>query len=177
MAGQARRTVDAVPVAGAHRADAPGAGSGPGPVRPGRGPYPGQAADREAARGRPDQNLGGAHRPARGVRPGDDRGVNRRAAQPVVLAELARGRARTRRADLERALHGRFTDHHARLARLLLGQLDELTARINQVTELLDAAISALPTPTPATACDQADRTKGDASADRPTQDGYNSAV
>jgi len=46
-----------------------------------------------------------------------------------------------------------------------------------QVTELLDAAISALPTPTPATACDQADRTKGDASADRPTQDGYNSAV
>ena len=37
----------------------------PGPVRPGRGPYPGQAADREAARGRPDQNLGGAHRPAR----------------------------------------------------------------------------------------------------------------
>jgi transposase len=98
---------------------------------------------------------------------------------PKVLAELARGRARARRADLERALHGRFTDHHARLARLLLGQLDELTARIGQVTELLDAAISALPTPTAATGCDQADRTKGDASdgSDRPAQDGYNSAV
>ena len=98
---------------------------------------------------------------------------------PTLLAELARGRARTRRADLERALHGRFTDHHARLARLLLGQLDELTARIGQVTELLDAAISALPTPTAATGCDQADRTKGDASdgSDRPAQDGYNSAV
>ena len=68
---------------------------------------------------------------------------------PTVLAELARGRARTRRADLERALHGRFTDHHARLARLLLGQLDELTARITEVTTLLDAAITALPTPTP----------------------------
>ena len=53
---------------------------------------------------------------------------------PKVLAELAKGRARTRRADLERALHGRFTDHHAQLARMLLGQLDELTARINQVT-------------------------------------------
>src|SRR5215208_45203 len=98
---------------------------------------------------------------------------------PKVLAELARGRARTRRADLERALHGRFTDHHARLAGLLLGQLDELTARIGQVTELLDAAISALPTPTPATGCDQADRTEGDASdgSDRPAQGGYNSAV
>jgi len=96
---------------------------------------------------------------------------------PKVLAELARGRARTRRADLERALHGRFTDHHARLARLLLGQLDELTARIGQVTELLDAAISALPTPTPATGCDQADRTEGDASADGPAQGGYNSAI
>ncbi len=70
---------------------------------------------------------------------------------PKVLAELARGRARARRADLERALHGRFTDHHARLARLLLGQLDELTARIDEVTTLLDAAISALPAPTPAT--------------------------
>ena len=66
---------------------------------------------------------------------------------PKVLAELARGRARARRADLERALHGRFTDHHARLARLLLGQLDELTARIDEVTTLLDAAISALPAP------------------------------
>ena len=82
VAGQAGRALDAVPVAGAHRADAPGAGSGPGPVRPGRGPGPGQAADREAARGRPDQDLLGAHRRARGVRPGHDRGADRRAAQP-----------------------------------------------------------------------------------------------
>src|SRR4029453_6093241 len=48
---------------------------------------------------------------------------------PKALAELARGRARARSAALEEALDGRFTDHHARLARLLLGQLDELTAR------------------------------------------------
>jgi transposase len=66
---------------------------------------------------------------------------------PAALAELAKGRARTRRADLEQALHGRFTDHHAQLARMLLGQLDELTARITQVTDLLDAAIRALPAP------------------------------
>ena len=59
---------------------------------------------------------------------------------PKVLAELAWGRARTRRAGLERALYGRFTDHHARLAGLLQGQLDELSARIDQVTELRPAS-------------------------------------
>jgi DivIVA domain-containing protein len=71
---------------------------------------------------------------------------------PTALAELAKGRARTRRADLEQALRGRFTDHHAQLARMLLGQLDELTARITQVADLLDAAIRALPAPTTTTA-------------------------
>jgi transposase len=69
---------------------------------------------------------------------------------PKALAELARGRARVRRAALEEALEGRFTDHHAQLARMLLGQLDELTAHITHVTDLLDAAISALPAPAPA---------------------------
>src|SRR5690242_7122484 len=69
---------------------------------------------------------------------------------PKVLAEMALGRARTRRADLERALHGRFTDHLTQLTRLLLGQLEELSARIGEVTSLLDAAINVLPTPTPA---------------------------
>ncbi|HWJ52539.1 MAG TPA: hypothetical protein VNT24_04085, partial [Propionibacteriaceae bacterium] len=71
---------------------------------------------------------------------------------PKALAELAKGRARRNRAALEHALHGRFTDQHARLARLLLGQLDELSARIDEVTTLLDAAISALPAPTATTA-------------------------
>jgi len=94
---------------------------------------------------------------------------------PKVLAELARGRARARRADLERALHGRFTDHHARLARLLLGQLDELTARIDEVTTLLDAAISALPAPpapTRPTGADELDQTPT-----QPAHAGYTSAV
>jgi transposase len=94
---------------------------------------------------------------------------------PKVLAELARGRARARRADLERALHGRFTEHHARLARLLLGQLDELTARIDEVTELLDAAISALPAPpapTRPTGADELDQTPT-----QPAHAGYTSAV
>ena len=85
---------------------------------------------------------------------------------PQALAELAKGRARRNRAALQRALHGRFTDHHARLARLLLGQLDELTARIEEVTGLLDAAIRALPTPPPAAA-----------DSDNPAPAGYDSAV
>jgi transposase len=63
---------------------------------------------------------------------------------PQTLAELAKGRARARRDALAEALEGRFTDHHARLARLLLDQLDDLTARIDEVTTLLDTAIAAL---------------------------------
>ncbi|MCA1681778.1 MAG: IS110 family transposase [Actinobacteria bacterium] len=70
---------------------------------------------------------------------------------PTALAELAKGRARARRGDLTDALQGRFTDHHARLARMLLDQLDDLTARIIEVTALLDAAIAALPGDSPNT--------------------------
>lgn len=70
---------------------------------------------------------------------------------PQALAELAKGRARARRDALAEALEGRFTDHHARLARLLLDQLDDLTARIEEVTTLLDTAIAALPDGSPST--------------------------
>jgi transposase len=66
----------------------------------------------------------------------------------TALAELAKGRARARRDALAEALDGRFTDHHARLARMLLDQLDDLTARISEVTALPDAAITALPNET-----------------------------
>jgi transposase len=100
---------------------------------------------------------------------------------PKTLAELAKGRARTRRDALEQALHGRFTDHHAQLARLLLGQLDELTARINQVTDLLDAAISALPHPAPTTATTTTATTSTDearrASPQAAVPTGYSSAL
>ena len=96
---------------------------------------------------------------------------------PTALAELAQGRARRNRTALQQALHGRFTDHHAQLARMLLGQLDELTARITQVTALLDAAISALPTPTPTTGSGRAGRTDGPPAAGAAAQAEYNSAV
>jgi transposase len=87
---------------------------------------------------------------------------------PRALAELARGRARARSAALEEALDGRFTDHHARLARLLLGQLDELTTRITQVTTLLEAAITALTPPQADTDTPTSDRTgdRGDGDGD-----------
>ena len=69
--------------------------------------------------------------------------------RPEVLAQLAKGRARARRGAIAEAVDGHFTDHHARLARMLLDQADDLAARIEAVTVLLDEAISALP-PAPA---------------------------
>src|SRR4029077_15767509 len=53
---------------------------------------------------------------------------------PRRLAELARGRMKTKRPALIKALDGRFNDHHAELARMLLDQIDSLTAQINTLT-------------------------------------------
>jgi transposase len=64
---------------------------------------------------------------------------------PKVLAELARGRLRVKRAALVEALTGQFSDHHARLARILLDQIDGLTAQIDQLTTLIEEAIAAIP--------------------------------
>ena len=89
---------------------------------------------------------------------------------PQALAELAKGRARARRSALQDALEGRFTDHHARLARMLLSQLDDLTARIDEVTTLLDAAIPALPHE--ASSTDSAANTGSQGAADGTDQPG-----
>ena len=48
---------------------------------------------------------------------------------PQVLADLARGRMRAKQAALVEALTGRFDDHHAELARMLLDQIDALPPR------------------------------------------------
>jgi transposase len=64
---------------------------------------------------------------------------------PKVLAELARGRLRVKRAALVEALTGQFSDHHARLARILLDQIDGLTTQIDQLTTLIEEAIAAIP--------------------------------
>ncbi len=64
---------------------------------------------------------------------------------PHVLAELARGRMRVKRPRLVRALTGRFDDHHAELARLLLDQIDGLSANIDQLTLRIEQLIADIP--------------------------------
>ena len=53
---------------------------------------------------------------------------------PRRLAGLAKGRLRVKHAALVQALTGRFDDHHAELARMLLDQIDGLTAQIDRLT-------------------------------------------
>jgi transposase len=64
---------------------------------------------------------------------------------PRVLAELARGRMRSKNAALVQALNGRFDDHHAELAQMLLDQIDVLTAKIERLTARIEELIAAIP--------------------------------
>jgi transposase len=63
---------------------------------------------------------------------------------PKVLAELARGRLRVRRAALVEALTGRFDDHHAELARILLDHIDALGGQIERLTSRIEELIAAI---------------------------------
>ena len=60
------------------------------------------------------------------------------------LAGLARGRMREKNAALVEALTGRFDEHHARLARLLLAQIDALTAQIAELTGWIEEHLRGL---------------------------------
>ena len=64
---------------------------------------------------------------------------------PQVLAGLARGRMRVKHAALVQALTGRFDEHHAELARILLGQYDALTIQVDALTTRIEALIAAIP--------------------------------
>ncbi len=66
---------------------------------------------------------------------------------PRRLAELARGRMKTKRSELIAALDGRFDDHHAELARLLLAQIDALTGQIATLTVRIEQLIVAMGEP------------------------------
>ena len=82
---------------------------------------------------------------------------------PKALADLARGRLRIKRAQLAEALDGRFEPHHGELARIILDQIDALTAQIDQLTARITELIAA----TPAAQGIDADGTTGpDAGAD-----------
>jgi transposase len=62
---------------------------------------------------------------------------------PRRLADLARGRMTVKRPALIKALDGRFDDHHAELARMLLDQIDTLNAQIATLTTRIDELLVA----------------------------------
>lgn len=64
---------------------------------------------------------------------------------PKVLAGLARGRMKAKHGALVEALTGRFDDHHAELARMLLDQIDALNAQIGKLTSRIEELIAAIP--------------------------------
>jgi transposase len=64
---------------------------------------------------------------------------------PQVLAGLARGKMKAKRAALTEELTGKFDGHHAELARLLLDQIDALTAQIATLTTRIGNLITAIP--------------------------------
>jgi transposase len=64
---------------------------------------------------------------------------------PAVLASLARGRMKAKHDRLVAALTGKFDDHHAELARMLLDQIDALSAQIATLTARIEQLIAAIP--------------------------------
>ncbi len=68
---------------------------------------------------------------------------------PKVLAELARGRLRSKHARLVEALTGQFSDHHAFVARMLLDQVDALGGQIDQLTARIEQTITQIPAAQP----------------------------
>jgi len=63
--------------------------------------------------------------------------------RPTVLADLAKGRMRTKIDDLGRALEGRFDTHHALMCRLHLQHLDQL----DEMITILDGQIEEMMQP------------------------------
>jgi len=63
---------------------------------------------------------------------------------PRVLAGLARGRMRVKHAALVEALTGAFDDHHAELARMLLDQIDALSAQVGRLTARVEEQVATI---------------------------------
>lgn len=64
---------------------------------------------------------------------------------PAVLAGMARGRMRPKQAALIEAFTGRFDDHHAELAEMLLDQIDSRSDKIDTITIRSDQLIAQIP--------------------------------
>jgi transposase len=61
---------------------------------------------------------------------------------PLVLAEMALARMRGKRPVLAEALTGRFTDHHAFMARAMLDRIDAATAMEDRISVQIDARVA-----------------------------------
>ena len=63
---------------------------------------------------------------------------------PKVLAQLARGRLRAKMGALEEALDGAdtFSDHHAFVLRMMLDNIDRLSAQIDKLTAQIEELIA-----------------------------------
>lgn len=61
---------------------------------------------------------------------------------PAVLADLAQRRMRSKIGPLTEALHGRFNDHHAFMARLFLDRIDAHSAGIARLDERIEQAMA-----------------------------------
>jgi transposase len=64
---------------------------------------------------------------------------------PQLLARLARGKMKAKHAALVEALTGRFDAHHGELARLLLDQIDALSAQTSKLSTRIEELIAAIP--------------------------------
>jgi transposase len=60
---------------------------------------------------------------------------------PAVLADLAKGKLRTKRAALEQALHGQVGDHHRLLLTTHLAHIDFLDEQIDQLSREIEARL------------------------------------
>jgi transposase len=64
---------------------------------------------------------------------------------PRVLAEMAIGRMRPKRAALAEALDGDWQPHHGELARILLDQIDALTRQVDHLSDRVGELIDEIP--------------------------------
>jgi transposase len=61
---------------------------------------------------------------------------------PKVLAQMAKARMRAKLAELEEALRGFFTDHHAAILRMMLDNIDRHSAQIAALDTKIEQAIA-----------------------------------
>jgi transposase len=57
---------------------------------------------------------------------------------PKILAQMARGRMRSKLAAIEEALTGHFDDHHVFLCTMMLARIDDVTTRIALLSQEID---------------------------------------